>query len=525
MSQSLQSKFDAGIQLLRAGHHAEAWQLAQALLQRYPENPDVHFFASDAASLRGDSEAAIACLESLTQTGPGSARVLLRKAHLLFSHSRREEALKAVREAAEFVEPEEGQLRAVSRILTDCQDLDGARQWLLGARETLPESAPILFDLVVTEFHLNLPDEAEQHIETLLQLTPFHPGALHIRSILRTQSGESNHLADLQDRLARGPQKNNLVTAANFALAKEYEDLEQYEDSFEALRRGARARRDSVAYDSVEELASHEQIRTGFTRELFESLGAGYEAEGPVFIVGMPRTGTTLVERLLSSHSQVSSIGEFKDFPLMLGDLTARLPAETAAKLSDFEASVAVDFKELGKRYTEAARQLAGDSRCFVDKLPYNFLYCGYIGAALPGARLIHLTRDPLDTCYAVYKTLFFSAYNYSYDLADLTDYFISYHRQMSHWNQVLPDRILNVSYEQLVQEPDAQARRIVDWCGLPWEEAVLDFHQQDSPSMTASAMQVRQPFYTDSIGAAQRAGSGFDIVRERLLAAGLIQG
>ena len=525
MSHILQNQFDAGTEMLRAGQVNEAWQLAVSLMDQHPTNPDVHFFAADAANMRGDREAAVACLDALPEALAGSARVLLRKAQLLFSDSKRAAALETVRAAAQVVDSEERQLRAVARILSDCQDLEGARQWLLSAHEKLPQSGPVLFDLVVTEFHLNLPDEAEQHIETLLQLEPFHAGALHMRSQLRTQTEDSNHLQDLQDRLQRGPQKFNLVTAACYAQAKEYEDLQQYDASFAALQRGAQAYRGSLNYSAAAELAAHEDIRAGVTEEALASLAPGCDAEGPIFVVGMPRTGTTLVERLLASHSQVTTIDEFKDFPLMLGELATKLPAEVAAGLSDVEASLAVDFKVLGERYMAAARELAGDSPYFVDKLPYNFLYLGYICAALPNAKIIHLDRNPLDTCYAIYKTLFFGAYSFSYDLSELADYLISYRRQMNHWNQVLPGKILEVSYEQLVQDPEAQSRRIVDWCGLPWEDAVLEFHNQDSPSMTASAMQVRKPMNTESIGAWQRAGSGFDLVRERLLSEGMIEG
>jgi hypothetical protein len=313
------------------------------------------------------------------------------------------------------------------------------------------------------------------------------------------------------------------VAGACYALAKEYEDLGHYPEAIEVLARGAQAFRSTLQYDSEDELRTHADIRAVFTRDAMEKLAPGDDSEGPVFVIGMPRTGTTLVERLLGSHSQVCSIGEFTDFPMLLTDQIG-LAERAGATGSTIELSLKIDFAELGARYLKAARDLAGDSPFFVDKLPVNFLYCGYILAALPNARLIHLTRDPLDTCYAVYKTLFLNAYAFSYDLEELADYTISYHRHMQHWEEVLPGRILNVRYEKLVQEPETEARRILDGCGLAWEEAVLDFHTQDSPSMTASAMQVRKPFYTESIGAWKRAGSAFDPVREKLAAAGLLR-
>ena len=523
MSDSLQRMLDKGSQLLRAGQLEEALDFAKRLLAQFPGQPVVHLFAADAANMNGDLTAAIRCLEILPP-GLSNAQVLLRKAELLFSARQRGAALETARAAAELVESEEWQLRTVGRLFSDCYDQEGARAWLLRAHQTLPESPRILYDLALSEFHLNLPEDAEGHIESLLQKEPSHSGALHLRSALRTQTEENNHVADLKQRLEEPRLPVNMVTAANFSLAKEYEDLQQYEESFAALEAGAQAYRQTLSYDSADELASQEAIRRVFTRDAFEALGDGFEDISPIFVIGMPRTGTTLVERMLGSHSEAVSIGEFTEFPLLFTEMM-RAAEAGASTASGNDLTLSVNFQELGRRYSAAARQLAGDSPRFIDKLPYNFLYCGYILAALPGSRVIHLTRDPLDTCYAIYKTLFFGAYSYSYNLDELVDYFISYRKQMDHWHEVLPGRILDVSYEQLVREPEQQARRVLKWCDLPWEEAVLKFHEQDSPSMTASAMQVRKPVNTESIGAWQRAQKGFDSVRERLQEAGLITG
>jgi tetratricopeptide (TPR) repeat protein len=525
MEYTLQDLLDRGAQLLEAEQLPEAKRLAEILLKHHQGEPAVYLYGADVARLCGHRKEAIECLEAMPPASLNSGPVQLRKAQLLYNDSQRTAALETLRSAADLIEPEEQQQRAVARILIDCQDLAGAKTWLERAHKMLPTSPGILYDLAMTEFHLNLADAAEQHITSLLQIEPFHSGALHLRSALRTQTPESNHIDDLKLRLKDQSQPAKLVPATCFALAKEYEELGQYQESFAALTRGAKAYRGTLNYESRAELASHQQIRDVFSQEVFSSLGSGFEDQGPIFILGMPRTGTTLVERLLGSHSQVSSIGEFTDFPMMLSDMMRPGPAEIQPTVSGIGRSLSIDFQELGRNYDQAARQLAGGSPHFVDKLPYNFLYCGYIAAALPNARLIHLTRDPRDTCYAIYKTLFFNAYSFSYDLDELVDYYISYRKQMAHWHQVLPGRILDVSYEQLVQEPEAQARRILQWCGLAWEESVLDFHLQDSPALTASAMQVRKPMYTDSIGAWQRAGSGFDSVVSRLRSEGLIEG
>jgi len=270
-------------------------------------------------------------------------------------------------------------------------------------------------------------------------------------------------------------------------------------------------------------LAAHAAIREKFTGDTLASLGAGYDEDGPIFIIGMPRTGTTLVERILTSHSDVSAVGELTDFPLLMTEMVQERHAIGSPEEGDIDASLRLDFHELGRRYVDCARQLAGGAQYFVDKLPYNFLYCGYILAALPRAKIIHLRRDPLDTCYAVYKTLFFNAYSYSYDLQELADYYVGYRTHMDHWHRALPGRILDVSYEEFVRDPESQARRVLDWCGLSWQASVLEFHAQQRPSMTASAMQVRRPIYTHSIGAWRRSETSLAQVRERLERAGLL--
>lgn len=523
MSQSPEERLKAGAALLNAGRRDEAQALAATLLAQFPDDRRVRLFAADVAIARGDGKSAMGQIDGLLQAEPENPGILLRKAQLLYAAHRRGEARTVALAAAGHLEPQAWQFRALARILADCQDLEGAQVWLEQAQARFPRDAAVAFDLAVAEFHMNRAGPAEQHLDALLQFAPFHPGALRLRSMLRTQTGERNHVEDLERRLAQAPKHPEIEAGCCYALAKEYEDLQQYEKSFQALERGARAYRSTIRYDSREELSSLAFVRQLFTPDAFRSLGPGFEEAGPIFIVGMPRTGTTLLERLLGSHSQVWSLGEFTAFPALLTELIQeRLASPTQASPAG-DASLRIDFRELGRRYVAAARQLAGERPFFVDKLPFNFLYCGYILAALPGAKLIHLVRDPMDTCYAVYKTLFFNAYYHSYDLDELADYYAGYREQMNHWHQVLPGRILDVHYEELVRDPEAQARRVLAWCGLPWEDTVLAHHEQDRPSMTASAAQVRRPVYTDSIGSWRRAASGLRRVHDRLVRANLI--
>lgn len=519
MNQSLQNMLQTAVQHLRNNQLEAAEQLARQMIAAFPAEAEVGLFGAEVARQGNDLALGLSRLDTALGANPEDARLLLRRAQFLFDLRRRAEARRGVVAAVRYVSDDLWQLRTVAQLLRDGQDLPAAREWLLEAVTRLPGRPELLHDLAVIDFHLNLPDEAEGHIAQLLEIQPFHPGALHLRSALRKQTAETNHVDDLRDRLERGPDHPNLVTAIHYAMAKELEDLGDFTASFAALETGANAYRSTFSFNVNDELAAHEHIRSTFTAEALNRLPQGHQAAGPIFVVGMPRTGTTLVERVLSGHSQVSSIGEFTDFPNLLAEAIDAAGREQASG----DAALSIDFSRLGADYLDAARQLAGDTPFFVDKLPFNFQYCGYILAALPQARIVHLTRDLMDTCYAVYKTLFFGAYRFSYQLEELADYLVSYRRLMDHWQALFPDQILNVAYEDLVSDPEAESRRLLEGCGLPWEPEVLDFHRLDTASMTASAMQVREPMHTGSIGAWQRVAAGLAPARQRLAAAGLV--
>jgi hypothetical protein len=187
------------------------------------------------------------------------------------------------------------------------------------------------------------------------------------------------------------------------------------------------------------------------------------------------------------------------------------------------KASLTMDFAELGRNYVAAVRQMADGRHYTIDKLPFNFRYCGLIHKALPNATILHLTRDPMDTCYAVFKTLFINAYHFSYQLDELAEYYVAYRRTMNHWHSVIPGVIHDVNYEQLVADPPARFRMLLDWCGLPWQDEVLDFHQSRKPSTTASTAQVRKPIYRSSVKNWRNYATQLQPVLRRLADAGLV--
>ncbi|HEY1707109.1 MAG TPA: sulfotransferase [Rhizomicrobium sp.] len=286
-----------------------------------------------------------------------------------------------------------------------------------------------------------------------------------------------------------------------FALGKAHDDLRRYETAFGYFLEANSLNRKSVKYDEKATRDLWTYIAQIFTPELVRSkAGGGDPSDAPVFILGMPRSGSTLVEQLLASHPSVFGAGEVSYLPNAARafrgrDLTGYFPA-VAARLSPKA------FARFGADYVAKLRAHAPDALRVTDKMPANFRFIGLIKLALPNARIIHTVRDPADTCWSCYTKLFRGAQPFSYDLGELGRYYREYERLMTHWRAVLPEgAMLEVQYEDLIADFEAGARRIVEYCGLPWDSRCLKFHETDRPVRTASATQIRQPVFNSSIG------------------------
>ena len=257
-----------------------------------------------------------------------------------------------------------------------------------------------------------------------------------------------------------------------------------------------------MRYSVETDLEIISRIRETYGPGLFDGRIQGFESPDPIFIVGLPRTGTTLVERILASHSRVFSAGELNHFSLALIPLVQNVAGtRRPSRLEFVDASARVDFHGLGAGLLGRDAIAPGWRPHFIDKLPFNFLYAGLIHLALPNARIVNVQRHPMDTCFAVFKQLFRDAYPFSYDLDELAQYFIAYHGLMQHWNAVMPGVIHAIRYEALVADVETEARRLLEYCGLPWDDQCLRFHENQQASTTASALQVRQPVYAGSVG------------------------
>jgi len=347
-------------------------------------------------------------------------------------------------------------------------------------------------------------EDATVNYEALIALDPGYTRAHFALAALKKQSRASNHIERLEALL---PKVRNSVEHLHvrYALAKECEDLADHDASFGHLEAANRPRKAQLGYSIDSDRKLFARLMDRFARDdYFQGGGQGTgDAGGPIFVFGMPRTGTTLVDRIICSHPLVESAGELQVMQIVIKRLTATA-SRVALDPETVDAAARLTPVRVGADYLEGATPHRKSSRRFIDKLPLNFLYAGYIARALPGAKLICLRRDPLDTVWSNYRHLFatgYSYYNYSFDLMDTARYYVLFDRLMRFWEQRFPGRILQVQYESLVDDQEAQTRRLLEHCALPWNEACLSFHENASAVATPSATQVRQPLYRTALG------------------------
>jgi tetratricopeptide (TPR) repeat protein len=338
---------------------------------------------------------------------------------------------------------------------------------------------------------------AEAAFNRIIDLYPSDGPAWYNRATLRRWTLEDNHLDALGSALAATRNDGEAEIALRYAIAKELEDMGRHAESFAHLARGAALRRARLSYRVEVDVEAMLQIGRAFNATRMAAARPGRtDKPGPIFVLGLPRSGTTLVDRILSSHSQVTSLGETPDLAMAVMETTPR----GGDRAEFIRATAAGNPAALAARFCE---RLAGHEPTVpyvIDKTPLNFLYVGLIALAMPEARIVHVRRSPVDVGYALYKTLFQTGCPYSYNLVDIGRYIGAYRRLTDHWRAVLPGRMIEVDYEAVVDDLPGEARRLVEACGLTWEQDCVDFHLNREPTATASAAQVRRPIYRDSV-------------------------
>ena len=357
--------------------------------------------------------------------------------------------------------------------------------------------------------------EAEAEMEACLRLGPTFGRASLSLARLRRQTPQSNHVDFLRRRLGEVPAGSEDHAAFEFALYKELEDLGDFDAAWQALERGNAVMHQRMGHDDAAEARLFDALID--RRDTAGTIGHGAtDGPMPIFVVGLPRSGTTLLERILGAHPQVTSAGELADLPRQLR-WTADRPGHALLDEALLAASDTLDYALLGRRYLAQAGWRAQGRPCFVDKLPANFMLVGHIRHALPQARVLHLVREPMAVCFSNYRALFGEAYAYSYDLPALARHHARYRRLMAHWHASFPGFVLDVSYERLVHHTEATCREALDFCGLPFEPACLDHTRNRGSVSTLSSAQVREPIHARSLEAWRRYERQLEPLRQSL--------
>lgn len=363
--------------------------------------------------------------------------------------------------------------------------------------------------------------------ESYRRCIPLTPGtgfqALHALVQVEKQTVEKNRIAELEQLFALPDGPGWQTLHLGHALAKTYEDLGDHEKSLFWLTRAKERRRARFPYDRENEAGAVEAAIASFER--VASAPSGHDSIEPIFIAGLARSGTTLVDRILSSHPDVKSVGEIGNFGQIFLHLS-KSPTQWLLHRNTFLCAANVDYEKQGRLYIESTRPLSGDTPRFIDKAPSNYLLAPMILRALPNARVIVMRRNPLDAVLSNYKQLFpveDRYYDYVYGLDSTARKVVMFERVIRHWEQVLPaNRFRVVQYEDLVTNQEKATRELLAFAGLSWDDRCLAFHENKAAVGTPSAAQVRQPMYQTAVGRARRYGALLDPARDVLAAAGL---
>lgn len=491
--------FRKAAEALEGGQERHAAECAARCVEIAPRWLDGWMILSEALQRSGAEAEGLKRLEQAEELLPDEANLRTQRCAMLLSLGRRQESRQlALQLINEPLEP--WALETLAVTLSKMGEAALSAPVYGELCEIEPDRPENWLNLGMTDMATGNLDRARAHFDRALSLRPGHPKAMASKANVRSATSEDNQVRELSQMLQSPGGSPADTIALGYALGKELEDLGQFEQAFTAFQSAARLRRQLEPYDAeAAKLRAQELIETQ-NMDFCSSEHPGDDSDSPVFIVGMPRSGTTLVERILGNHPAVCAAGELRQFPQAVDwqlDRSGAIPLHP----EQVQRTTSLDFLALGRDYLRNARPLEAQDQVFTDKLPLNFWYTGMICRALPRARIIHVIRNPMDTIWSNFKVLFGDFNNYSYGLEDTLNYYIQYHRLMNHWHGVLGHRIHHLNYEQLVSDTETQVSKILEFCELEWSPQCVQTHQSGDTITTASAVQVRQPIYGSAIG------------------------
>lgn len=504
-------------ELHRNGNYKEAEKIYREILREDPENVSaLRLLAMLAMKVEHYRDAAV-ILKQVVTMAPDFRGAWIDLGHAQTELHELDDAIETMKHAIALDPASHGGYIGLANALARSSKTEEAVAAYEKAIERRPDLAGSWLGLGNVLKTLGRPEEAIAAYRKGIEIQPGFAELYWSLSNLKTFRFDTGEIEAMKEQLATPGLRDDATVHFCFVLGKAAEDDGDYAQAFAYYERGNGLRRMQEHYDPVHTEVIGERIRAVFGKEFIASLdGHGYRGVRPIFIVGLPRSGSTLLEQILASHPMVEGTHELPEG----GRLVKYIDRQCVGRdrypeaLRSFPAD---SFAELGRRYDDETKRYRSGAPYFIDKMPNNFANVGLLAAILPDARFINARRDPMDTCLSCFKQLFARGQSFTYDLDELGSYYLEYMRMVDHWHEVMPGRVLDVQYENVVNDLETETARVLDYCGLPWNDACLNFHNTKRAVRTASSEQVRQPIYRDALRYWERYGNVLNPLKDVL--------
>ena len=521
MNNEVSNLSKAGRQAIAQQDWATVHLCANGILRRAVDEPEGFFLLGLVEKASEHPKKAIAAFETVLRLDANRYDAAIELASQYSMGRRNDEVAAVLKHYEDALGNSPKYLDMAGTTYTEIGLPDKAWPLYLKANELQPDISLFQANLASCAVYVGEIDKAKEAFNLLLKTNPSHQRN-HYQLSRVDRATDMRHIEQREKLLNNNklsPDKNIFLY---YALGKEYEDLQKWSKAFEYFSKAGDAATSVANYNVADDIAIIDTVIKVCTSDwLRQGPTPPAQDKAPLFVVGLPRTGTTLTERIIASHSRVSSVGE-TEFVQMIMRRESGIPAVEKMTPAIIEAVAKKDAAVISEGYLKAILYRLGDEPIFVDKLPFNILYLGFIAKAWPGKPIVLQMRNPMDACFSMYKQVFTWAYKYSYNLDSLAQYYVAYDRLCRHWREVLGDRLVEIRYEELVSDQEGQTRRLLDRLGLEFEEACLNFEKNAAPSATASSVQIREKVHTGSVDRWRRYERQLQPLRTHLEAAGI---
>ena len=509
----------AGAEHYRGQRYDDAESVLVKALRKSPQNIDAMRFLAMVYHKQGKKLSdAEALLRKATTIAPDFHQAYSNLGRVLIDNDKSDQAIATYQKLISLKPDDDDAYAGLGRAYAHTGDIDSAAEAYRKSIALNPEVPSIHMAMAHMLKTQGQQSGALEHYRQAIRLKPDLGESYWSMANLKTCRFEPSEMAAMEEQLLSSTLSERARVNFEFALAKAYEDKRDYSQAWDHYHAGNQKKREVIDYDPVEHEVHLQHVKEVFSSEFFaEHASAGYQEAGPIFIIGLPRSGSTLVEQILASHSQVEGTAELPNLgAIATGTGKYRHDGLTYPQTASI--LTARDFAAYGKDYLkQVAHHRVEGTPYFIDKMPNNFIHVGWIKLTLPNARIINTRRHPIDSCLGAYKQLFAKGQDFTYDMLELSEFYRTYVDIMDHWRAVLPGAVLDVHYEDTVTDLEAQVRKLLDFCGLPFEEQCLRFHETRRAVKTASSEQVRKPIYRSALGLWKKYGDALDTWQEDL--------